>query len=71
MQGLPVSFLCDRDKVDIPGSQVGFIKEFVISSLECLVSIFPNLKYTVENAEENIKRWEKLQGEKRLVTWKR
>ena len=68
-KGLPISFLCDRNKVDIPSSQIGFIKGFVLSSFECLVAIFPNLKYTVEYADNNIKRWKKLQDEKRLKGW--
>ena len=68
-KGLPISFLCDRDKIDVPSSQVGFLKGFILSSFDCLVSIFPKLKYTIENAENNIKRWQKLQSEKRLLGW--
>ena len=29
--GKPVSFLFDRDKIDLPASQVYFFKEFIIS----------------------------------------
>ena len=38
---LPVSFLCDRDNYNIPNSQVGFIKGFIIPTFDCLVNIFP------------------------------
>ena len=68
-KGLPVSFLCDRDKVDIPSSQIGFIKGFILSSFDCLVNIFPKLKYTTDNAEENINQWKRLKEEKRYRGW--
>ena len=48
-ENLPISFLCDREKFDIPNSQVGFIKGFVITTYEYLVAMFPSLKYTIEN----------------------
>ena len=68
-KGLPVSFLCDRNKVDIPSSQIGFIKGFIASSFECLVLIFPKLKYTMDNAQNNIDEWKKLKEAKRLRGW--
>jgi hypothetical protein len=68
-KGLPVSFLCDRNKVDIPSSQIGFIKGFIASSFDCLVSIFPKLKYTMDNAKDNIDEWKKLKEAKRLRGW--
>ena len=68
-KGLPISFLCDRNKIDIPGSQVGFLKGFIISSFDCLVAIFPKLKYTMDNAQNNIAEWMKLQQQKRKLGW--
>ena len=67
--GMPISFMCDRDKTDVPGSQVGFLRGFILSSFDCLVSMFPNLKYTIENAENNIRQWKKLQDDKTLSWW--
>ena len=67
--GIPVSFLCDRDKIDVPASQVNFLRGFIISSFDCLVSIFPNLKYTMENAKNNIKEWQQLLDEHRVTGW--
>lgn len=67
--GIPVSFLCDRDKIDVPASQVNFLRGFIISSFDCLVSIFPNLKYTMDNAKNNIKEWQKLLDEHRVTGW--
>jgi hypothetical protein len=68
-KGLPVSFLCDRNKIDIPSSQIGFLKGFIVSSFDCLVSIFPKLKYTMDNAQNNIDEWKKLNEAKRLRGW--
>ena len=67
--GLPISFLCDRTKYDIPSSQVGFIKGFVITTYDCLVTMFPTLQYTVDIAENNVKEWKKLIEQKRLKGW--
>ena len=57
---LNVSFLCDRNDSNVPKSQVGFIKGFIIPSFEILVNIFPSLNFTIENAKNNVKEWEKL-----------
>ena len=67
--GIPVSFLCDRDKIDVPASQVNFLKGFIISSFDSLVDIFPKLKYTLDNAKNNIKEWQKLWEQKRVTGW--
>ena len=61
--------MCDRNNIDVPASQVGFLRGFILSSFDCLVAMFPKLKFTMENAEENIKRWKKMQDEKRLRGW--
>ena len=68
-KGLPISFMCDRNKIDVPASQVGFLRGFILSSFDCLVAMFPKLKYNIENAENNIKNWKKMQDEKRLLGW--
>ena len=66
---LPVSFLCDRESYDVPKSQVGFIKGFIIPTFECLVNVFPTLQYTLDNAKTNLKRWQRLVNKKRLKGW--
>ena len=66
---LPVSFLCDRDNYNIPQSQVGFIKGFIIPTFDCLINIFPSLKYTMDNAKTNLKKWEKLAAKGRKKGW--
>ena len=66
---LPVSFLCDRIGYDIPSSQVGFIKGFVIPTFDILITMFPTLNYTIENAKINLNEWQKLVEEHRLTGW--
>ena len=66
---LPVSFLCDRENVNIPQSQKGFITGFILSTYECLGNIFPALRFTYENANNNLKEWQKLLNEGRTKGW--
>ena len=66
---LPVSFLCDRDSYNIPKSQVGFIKGFIVPTFECLVNVFPTLKFTLDNAKTNLNRWQRLANKGRLKGW--
>jgi hypothetical protein len=66
---LSVSFLCDRNNTDVPKSQVGFIGGFVIPTFNFLIIMFPSLSFTVENAKNNIKEWQKLVDEKRKKGW--
>lgn len=61
---LSVSFLCDRNNTDVPKSQVGFIGGFVIPTFNFLIIMFPSLSFTVENAKDNIKEWQKLVDQK-------
>ena len=68
-KGIPVSFLCDRDKIDIPSSQVGFLKGFILTTFDCLVAMFPSLNYTMENANNNIKQWQSLLDQHRARGW--
>ena len=68
-KGIPVSFLCDRDKIDVPTSQIGFLRGFIVTTFDCLVAMFPNLKYTMENAENNIKQWQNMRDKNRLRGW--
>ena len=66
---LPVSFLCDRDNYDIPKSQIGFIKGFIIPTFETLVNAFPTLDYTLKNAKINLNRWQRLSNKGRKKGW--
>jgi hypothetical protein len=63
--GFPISFLCDRNNVDVPKSQVGFIKAFIIPVFDVVNIMFPQLAFFKENALNNVKMWSKLAEEKR------
>merc|ERR1719502_587255 len=55
--GIPVQMLNDRDKVNRPNSQIGFI-EFVIAPLaEAIVHLFPQLSGLAFNLGDNIQHW--------------
>merc|ERR1719498_2129108 len=55
--GIPVQMLNDRDKVNRPNSQIGFI-EFVIAPLaEGMVRLFPPMDGIAGNLGENIAHW--------------
>ncbi len=66
---LNISFLCDRDTTNVPKSQVGFIGGFIIPTYNFLVIMFPTLGYTVENAKNNLNKWQKLADEGRKRGW--
>ena len=68
-RNLPISFLCDRENSNIPQSQKGFISGFIIPTFECLSNIFPSLKFALENANNNLKEWQKLMNEGRKKGW--
>ena len=68
-KGIPISFLCDRDKIDVPTSQIGFLRGFIVTTFDCLAAMFPSLKYTMENAENNIKQWQNLRDKNRIRGW--
>ena len=66
---LPVSFLCDRENYNVPKSQVGFLKGFILPIFDCLSTIFPSLNYCLINAKTNVNRWQKLANKGRLKGW--
>lgn len=58
--GIPVQMLNDREKVNQPNSQVGFI-EFVITPLvEVIVSLFPQLDPVALRLSQNTQNWAKV-----------
>ena len=50
--------LCDRNTVNFAGSQVGFINFVIKPYFTILSDILPKLKYTVNNASENVAKYE-------------
>ncbi len=51
--GLPISFLCDRYSVKLPGAQLGFMDNLVLPFMLLVNEIFPGLKFLVENISNN------------------
>lgn len=66
---LPVSFLCEREVYDIPASQIGFIKGFILSTFDPLIRLLPALTFMVNNAKDNLRKWEDISKEGRKRGW--
>ena len=67
--GINVSYLCDRNKVNVPKDQVGFLNGVIVPTFDILTQLFPGLNYTTENVMNNIKEWQKLADENRKKGW--
>ena len=67
--GLPISFLCDREDIDVPKSQVNFLKTFSLPIINELVEVNIKFEQLKKNALNNLNKWEKLQKEKRKRGW--
>ncbi|MCQ2818227.1 MAG: 3',5'-cyclic nucleotide phosphodiesterase [archaeon] len=59
-EGLPVSFLCDRETTNIPGCQIVFIENVIRPTMNILKIIAPNCEYYCNNLENNIMEWKKI-----------
>ena len=57
-QGIPVVQMFDREKLDVPKSQVFFINLFVTPLFGLVSQIVPELKEVLDNAEKNKNAWE-------------
>mmetsp|Transcript_148874 Transcript_148874/g.277512 ORF Transcript_148874/g.277512 Transcript_148874/m.277512 type:complete len:897 (-) Transcript_148874:200-2890(-) len=55
--GIPVQMLNDRDKVNRPNSQIGFIEFVIAPMVESIVHLFPPLDGLAENLGINVKNW--------------
>jgi hypothetical protein len=55
--GIPVQMLNDRDKVNRPNSQIGFIEFVIAPMVEQVVHLFPGLHDLATNLGENIQHW--------------
>jgi hypothetical protein len=54
---LSVSFLCDRDTVNIPQSQIGFINNIIRPTFELVKALLPNTDSLMNCIEENLNKW--------------
>jgi len=64
-KGIPVSFLCDRDKAEVPKNQVVFLKSILVPDYEILIDMFPTLSHFKVNLEDNVNKWMLIAEEER------
>merc|ERR1719440_452670 len=57
--GIPVQMLNDRDKVNRPNSQIGFIEFIVAPLVAAEVKLFPSWYETSVLLEANLRGWER------------
>merc|ERR1719235_2876633 len=55
--GIPVQMLNDRDKVNRPNSQIGFIEFMIAPMVEAMICLFPQLDELALNLGSNIQSW--------------
>ena len=67
--GLPISFLCDREDINVPKSQIGFLNTFSLPIIQELVEVNIKFDSLKKNAINNLNIWEKYQKEKRKRGW--
>ncbi|CAJ1458627.1 unnamed protein product [Effrenium voratum] len=58
MQGIPVQFLNDRDKLNKPNSQIGFIEFMISPFFVAQIRLWPNLHEMGGNLSRNIYNWQ-------------
>lgn len=56
-QKLPVTPFMDRDKVQVPNSQIGFIDSFLLPTFKTLHKIVPEFQPMIDVIIENRKKW--------------
>ena len=56
-QGLPVSFLCDRETTQIPQSQPGFVNFILMPLFSTISRLMPGVKQLELNAARNAESW--------------
>jgi len=59
-RGVPVQFLNDRDKLNRPNSQIGFIEFMIAPLFTAMVHLWPPLHELHENLSGNLENWRDL-----------
>lgn len=62
---MKISFLCDRNTVNIPDAQIGFIDGIVTQIYETLTVPFPNLKMITNMIYNNKEMYRKIKEEQK------
>lgn len=55
--GLPVSFLCDRDKTFVVQNQPGFLNFIVIPLFKSLTQVLPECEKYLQGGLANVDNW--------------
>merc|ERR1719375_1763281 len=58
MLGVPVQFLNDRDKLNRPNSQIGFLEFMIAPFFVAQIRLWPNLSEFGDHLSTNISKWE-------------
>jgi len=58
MLGIPVQFLNDREKLNRPNSQIGFIEFMIAPLIASTVRLWPSLHELAQNLGVNLQHWE-------------
>jgi hypothetical protein len=58
--GIPIQMLNDRDKVNKPNSQIGFIEFLVVPLFTSTIKLFPSLYELTDNLGSNVQLWEEM-----------
>jgi len=60
MLGVPVQFLNDRDKLNRPNSQIGFLEFMIVPFFAAQIRLWPRLGDLGSNLQVNIVHWQKM-----------
>ena len=60
---LPISFLCDRNTVNIPKSQIAFMEGICSPLISTVIEIFPELQFLIDNLNKNKEYFKKVRDE--------
>jgi cAMP-specific phosphodiesterase 4 len=58
--GVPVGFLNDRDKLNRPNSQIGFLEFMIVPYFASQIRLWPTMSELGRNLGSNMQRWEEM-----------
>lgn len=58
--GVPVGFLNDRDKLNRPNSQIGFLEFMIVPYFASQIRLWPTMSELGQNLQSNMVRWEEM-----------
>jgi len=60
MLGVPVQFLNDRDKLNRPNSQIGFLEFMIVPFFAAQIKLWPSMKDLGTNLAGNTQKWSEM-----------